>query len=178
MSKIAYAAAAALTLSLVAAGAHAQTADRPDPARLALARQIFEAQGGAKNAQAVMRSMEASMLASMPSPEAKQRMTEVMEKMATTVMPRLFDDMAGFYAIDFTEDQLKDVLAFYKSPTGQAMMAKSPVLAEQMGGEVAKLMPRLQLSVLDKVCSQTACTDQQQQQLAALKAQVPERDRF
>jgi hypothetical protein len=98
--------------------------------------------------------------------------------MTTTVVPRLFDEMAGYYAQDFTSDQLRDILAFYQSPTGKAMVANAPVLAQQIGGSMVKLMPALQLSVMDKVCSQVSCTPEQQQQLAALKQAVPADQRF
>ena len=180
MSKFAYAAAtAALTLSLLATGAHAQTADaQPDPARLALARQIFEAQGGAKSAQAAMQAVEQAMVSTAQTPEAKEQMTKVMDATFQIFFPKIFDDLAGFYATDFTSDQLKDILAFYKTPTGQAMIAKQPALAAQMGATMAKLMPKLQLKILDQVCSQTACNDQQKQQLSVLKQRVPENERL
>jgi hypothetical protein len=172
-------AASILALSLMASAVHAQTAAPTiDPQRLDLAKQIFEAQGGAQNAASVMKSMEASMLAAAKTPEARQAMTGVMEKMTTIVLPRLFDQMAGYYAQDFTGDQLKDILAFYKSSAGQALKANAPVLAQQIGGAMVKLMPALQLSVMDKVCTQVACTPEQQQQLAALKQAVPADQRF
>jgi hypothetical protein len=168
-------AASILTLSLMASAAHAQTAD---PQRLALAKQIFAAQGGAQSAATVMKTMDTAMLAAAKTPEAKQAMAMVMDKMTTTVVPRLFDEMAGYYAQDFTSDQLRDILAFYQSPTGKAMVANAPVLAQQIGGSMVKLMPALQLSVMDKVCSQVSCTPEQQQQLAALKQAVPADQRF
>jgi hypothetical protein len=171
-------ASAFVAFALLAGAAQAQTAAPVDPQRLALAKQIFEAQGGAQNAAAAMRSVEKGMLESMPSPEARERMTKVTETMATEILPRMYDEMAAIYATDFTDAQLKDILAFYASPTGQALKAKAPVVAQQMGMVMVKLMPRFQLSVLDKVCAQTACTPQQQQQLAALKQAVPERERF
>lgn len=172
-------AASILALSLAASAAQAQTAAPTiDPQRLALAKQIFESQGGAQNAANIMKSMETTMLAAAKTPEAKQAMAAVMDKMATTFMPRLFDQMAGYYAQDFTEGQLKDILVFYQSPTGQALKAQAPVLAQQMAGSMIKLMPTLQLSVLDKVCSQVTCTPEQQQQLAALKQAIPADQRF
>jgi hypothetical protein len=172
-------AASVLALSLMASAVHAQTAAPTiDPQRLALARQIFEVQGGAQNATTLLRTMENSMMDSVKDPEAKKRMAEVMDKMVTTFMPRLFDQMAGYYAQDFTEGQLKDILVFYQSPTGQALKTQAPVLAQQMTGSMIKLMPTLQLSVLDKVCSQVECSPEQQQQLAALKQAVPPDQRF
>lgn len=171
-------ASAFAALALLATSAQAQTAATVDPQRLALAKQIFEAQGGAQNAATAMRAIEKSMIDSSPSPEVRQRMTQVMETMTKTFLPKMFDEMATIYAADFTDGQLKDILAFYQSPTGQALKEKSPLVAQQLGGVMVKLMPQLQLSVLDKVCAETTCTAQQQQQLAALKQAVPASDRF
>lgn len=178
MSKLAHAAAVLAVLSVMGSGAQAQTADQPSPARLALARQIFEAQGGAKNVQQTMDVLKKSMSDLAPNQEAKDRMAKVMDTTVKLLFPKLFDDLAGYYALDYTEDQLKDILAFYKTATGQAMIANAPVLAGQIGGSMAKLMPKLQLKVLDQVCSQGACSDQQQQQLTALKQRVPEHERL
>jgi hypothetical protein len=171
-------ASAFAAFALLATGAQAQTAAPVDPQRLAVAKQIFEAQGGAQNAATAMRAIEKSMIDSSPSPEVRERMAQVMETMTKTFLPRMFDEMATIYATDFTDAQLKDILAFYASPTGQALKEKGPLVAQQLGGVMVKLMPQLQLSVLDKVCAQTTCTPQQQQQLATLKQAVPASDRF
>jgi uncharacterized protein len=171
-------AAGLAALSLIASAAQAQTAAPPDPQRLALAKQIFEAQGGAQNAVAAMKSMQKPMLDIAKTPEAKQRVAALMDSMAKTIMPHLFDEMAGYYAADFTEDQLRSILAFYQSPTGQALRANAPVLAQQIGGSMARMMPKIQLSMLDKVCGQVECSAEQQQQLAQLKQAVPADQRF
>jgi hypothetical protein len=160
---------AAAALTMAAVSAHAQTSVAVEPQRLALAKQIFEAQGGAQNAEAVMRSMEKSMIDSAQTPQAKQLMADAMDVMGKEFLPHMFEDMAAFYAQDFTEGELKDILAFYSSPAGQALRAKQPMLAQQVGGTVARMIPRLQLRILEKVCSQTECAPQQQKQLSALK---------
>jgi hypothetical protein len=159
--------------ALLYSAAQAQTAATPDPQRLALAKQIFEAQGGTQNAVNSMRIMEKSMVDMAKTPEAKQRIAAAMDAMAKSYLPQMFEELAGYYAADFTEEQLKSILAFYQSPTGQALRANAPVLSQQIGGSMVRLMPKLQLSVLDKVCSETECSPQQQQQLAALKQAIP-----
>ncbi len=169
----ALAASVAVMFLLSPVAGWSQTTATPDPVRLQLARQIFESQGGMQNAQSMMKSMETSMLNGVTAPEVKQRMTDAMNSMVNTLLPRLFDEMAGFYATDFTEDQLKGILAFYQSPTGQALKEKAPLLSQQIGSSVIKLMPKMQLSILEKVCATSECTTQQQQQLAALKQSVP-----
>ncbi len=171
-------ASAFAAFALLATSAQAQTAAPVDPQRLALAKQIFEAQGGAQNAAAAMRAIQKGMIDATPAPEARERMAQVMDTMTKTFLPQVFDQMAAIYATDFTDAQLKDILVFYQSPTGQALREKSPLVAQQLGGVMVKLMPKLQLSVLDKVCAETTCTPQQQQQLAALKQAVPASERF
>jgi hypothetical protein len=171
-------AASCAALSLITSTAYAQTASAPDPHRLALARQIFEAQGGAENANKIVEGMMKSMVDGSETPEAKRRMTAGFQSMIKTFIPAMFDQMAGYYATDFTEDQLKDILAFYQSPTGNALRANGPILAQQIGGSIAQMMPKMQLSVLDKVCSETECTANQKQQLAALKQAIPADQRF
>ena len=171
-------ASAFAAFALLATSAQAQTAAPVDPQRLALAKQIFEVQGGAQNAGTALRTFQKSMLDAAPSSEARERMNQALETMTKTFVPRMFDEMATIYATDFTDAQLKDILAFYQSPTGQALREKSPMVAQQLGGVMVKLMPKLQLSVLDKVCAETTCTPQQQQQLAALKQTVPVSERF
>jgi hypothetical protein len=171
-------AAGVAALAVLASAAQAQTNASPDPQRLALAKQIFEAQGGAQSANNTMRIMEKSMVDTAKTPEAKQRIAAVMDSMTKTVLPRMFDEMAGYYAADFTKEQLQSLLSFYQSPTGQALKANAPTLAQQIGGSMVRMMPKLQLSVLDKVCNETECTDQQQQQLAALKQAIPVDQRF
>ncbi len=171
-------ASAFAAFALLATAAHAQTAATVDPQRLALAKQIFESQGGAQNAATAMRAMQKGILDSTQSPEVRARMAQALDAMTKTVLPQMFDEMAAIYAADFTDAQLKDILVFYASPTGQALKDKGPLVAQQLGGVMVKLMPKLQLSVLDKVCAETTCTPQQQQQLAALKQAVPVSERF
>lgn len=44
---------------------------------------------------------------------------------------KLEPEYTKMYAAAFTEQQMDDILAFYKSPTGQAMIEKNPMLLEQ-----------------------------------------------
>lgn len=43
----------------------------------------------------------------------------------------LTDNMAAIYAENFTETELRDLIAFYKTPTGQKLLQKTPLLAQQ-----------------------------------------------
>lgn len=41
------------------------------------------------------------------------------------------DMMAGIYARNFSVDEIHDLTAFYRSPTGQRLIARQPVIAQQ-----------------------------------------------
>jgi len=48
-----------------------------------------------------------------------------------TKMPELMDRMAGIYARNFTVAQMSDMIAFYRTPTGQVMLEKMPVVTAE-----------------------------------------------
>ena len=52
------------------------------------------------------------------------------------------------YASAYTEDEVDGILTFYKSPVGQALLARSPELITKSGaimnGRMQELAPRLQ----------------------------------
>jgi len=50
---------------------------------------------------------------------------------ANAGMIDLVDAMAAVYAITFTPAELRDITAFYKTPTGQKIVEKTPALAQQ-----------------------------------------------
>jgi hypothetical protein len=53
--------------------------------------------------------------------------------MRTDLTPRfseLTDEVARLYATNFSEQELKDILAFYKSPAGQKLLAQQPKVVD------------------------------------------------
>lgn len=63
----------------------------------------------------------------------------------------LKDDLASIYAEEFTEDEMKEIGNFYKTPTGQKLAQKLPVLTTkgaQLGQQrVQQNMAELQQSI-------------------------------
>ncbi len=41
------------------------------------------------------------------------------------------DLLAGIYARNFTVDEIHDLTAFYRSPTGQKLIARQPIIARE-----------------------------------------------
>jgi len=152
-------------------------APRPSAERLRLARAVFEAQGGVANISATLdRAMEATptnMPGDSTNAAANRRAARaVVQDVMRQFLPKILDAEANVYAETFDEHQLGDILAFYQSPTGQVLRDKLPDLGARSGAEMGKLMPAIVEGILDRLCSQTTCTPQQQQTLAALKQQA------
>lgn len=170
---------------LAAQLAGAALAQAPPPAssppssaeRLRLARAVFEAQGGLSNISAALDRVMDAMPANMPGDSAdaaagRKAARAIMQDVMRQFLPKILDAEAEVYAETFDEHQLGDILAFYQSPTGQALRQKLPELGARSGAEMNKLMPAIMEEALDRLCSQTTCTAEQQQALAALKQQA------
>lgn len=92
------------------------------------------------------------------TPSQQQSVDDVTKRMQKIISGALnWKDLepeyAKIYAAAYTEQQLDDILAFYKSPTGQAMVDKSPALAAQASAITQKRMeaviPQLQQVMKD-----------------------------
>jgi hypothetical protein len=68
------------------------------------------------------------------SPMLSKDINEVATKVQRDLTPRseeLSNEVARLYAYAFTEQELKDVLAFYKSPLGKKIIVEEPRVFEQ-----------------------------------------------
>ena len=68
------------------------------------------------------------------NPMLGRDLTEVATRLRADLSPRtaeLLDDAARLYAANFTEQELKDVLAFYKSPLGKKVITEEPAILER-----------------------------------------------
>src|SRR4030088_1189435 len=90
--------------------------------------------------------------------ESKAGVAEMMNKAVAQIEERmswekLKPEYLKLYADVFTEDEISGFLAFYKTPTGQAMLAKMPLLMsksmEISQRRMAGLMPEIQRQMQD-----------------------------
>ena len=92
------------------------------------------------------------------SPDQQQKVDQLTDKVRKIVSGALsWDNLepeyAKIYADAYTEQQIDDILAFYKSPTGQAMVEKAPDLIKQASAishdRLAVVIPELQKLMKD-----------------------------
>ena len=124
--------------ALVCAGVtpFAAQAQQPSPAAVAAAREVIVAKGASAIAQPlVIGVIESAKNTFVPTnPNLTRELNDV-----ATVLHREFDakgnnevvdQLARAYAAHFTEQELKDLLLFYKTPLGQKVIKEEPIAIE------------------------------------------------
>ena len=68
------------------------------------------------------------------NPALFKDINEVATKLRTELAPKrneVVDQIARLYALKFTEAEMKEVIAFYKSPVGKKFVAEEPPVIDQ-----------------------------------------------
>jgi uncharacterized protein len=128
-------------LALVLAAISPAQAQQPTANALALAKEIIVVKGGNAIYEPVVPQVveQARGLFLQSNPTLGKDINEVAAKLQAELTPRtaeLLNDGARLYASKFTEQELKDVLAFYKSPVGRKVITQEPVILDQSGSNV------------------------------------------
>jgi hypothetical protein len=122
----------AFALAILCPAAHAQ---QPSAAAMSTAREIVSVTGSAALFNPLIAGVveQAKLLLLQQNPNLAPVLNEVADKLRTDLAPRfdeLVDEMARQYATHFTEQELKDLLAFNKSPLGKKVLAEQPTVVD------------------------------------------------
>jgi hypothetical protein len=121
-----------LVAGLALAGiAEAQQPKPPTPAAIALAKELLtlkSASGLYAGAVAgtVQKTRDVLMQSNLNYQKDLNEVAVVVAKNMAGSEKELGDAMAKIFATDFTEQELKDLVAFHKSPLGQKLLAQEP----------------------------------------------------
>lgn len=157
------AALGAAVLGGVCPGAVWAQASTASPRQVALARDVIEASGQRESLAMMMRTglaqiAEATAKSLPPEKQASSRAgSEAMQATMAKFSPRIVDLSADAYARTFSEQELTQILAFQRSPVGQAMRAKTPELTRNVLSSMAMLMPQIQQDFRAEFCKREAC---------------------
>jgi uncharacterized protein len=140
---------AATTLA-IAGAAPAQSPATPSPEAIAAAHDLMsvtkpERQFGSI-LPALFQSFRTAIAQNRPDIEKQyDAMTPIFNQIAQQRLSELTDKIAIIYASNFTVDELHDIAAFYRSPTGQKFVTQQAIIAQQsllagqqFGQEVAR----------------------------------------
>jgi hypothetical protein len=134
VSKIVPAACLAFALALGAAPAIAQqqaAPAAPSAASIAAAKEILQlknASGMYANAvPAIVDKVKTTLISqNLNYQKDLQELAPIIAKQLAGREQEIGDGMVGVYAGEFTEQELKDLVTFYKSPLGQKLIANEP----------------------------------------------------
>jgi uncharacterized protein len=144
-----------MTLVMVGAYANAQEQSRKQLAEELMT--LMNARQNIEQSFAMIKQMVTSEIQKMAPPigqaPAQEKLSAMMDKMMDLMAKefswdRLKDDYVDLYAEVYSEQELKDLIAFFKTPSGQALVKKQPELM-QRSMEVNKkiisqVMPKIQ----------------------------------
>jgi len=148
---VAFSFALALPVSMAPAAAQ-----QPSPAALATAKEIVTVKGADALWRPVVRGVveRAKGMFMQSNPMLGKDLNEVAAKLYAEYNPRtveLLNDAAKIYATRFTEQELKDLLAFYKSPLGKKMLTEDPAILDQNMKDAQAWADKLSNEVISKM---------------------------
>jgi len=111
-------------------------AQQPSPSAIATAKELLAAKGATAMFDPVIPGMiENTKNTFLPTnPGLYKDINEVAVKLQAEFAPRrqeVIDDIARLYAMQFTEPEMREVIAFYRSPTGKKFAAQEPAVIDQ-----------------------------------------------
>ena len=130
--------AAALTFGCLALSgvALAQGPAAPNAAAIAAAKELVALKGGATMfdplVPGVIESAKNSLLPT--NPQLQRPLNEVAAQLLKEYDPKraeILNEVAKVYAQRFTEPELKEIVAFYKTPIGKKMITEEPIALDQ-----------------------------------------------
>jgi hypothetical protein len=125
---------AALGVALVTFSplAHAQ---QPSAAAMSSAKELISITGATTLFSPLIAGVveQAKVLFLQQNPALSKDLNEIATRMRADLQPRfteLTDEVARLYAQNFTEQELKDILAFYKTPAGKKLLTAQPQVVD------------------------------------------------
>lgn len=160
---------AVVALALVAAAAPALAQSAPEvevrtarpadyEARAELVRRYFTAIQLDKLMNGVMEQMMAAMADDPRIPEEKQALIrQVASEAFAVVAPQMMEASVEVYAVEFTHDELQQLVTFYESPVGRSLMTKSVMLTQRSNEIFGRFQPILQQEMERRFCARMDC---------------------
>ena len=145
--------AVVLACPLFAGVALAQPA--PSAAAVATAREVVEVKGGSAMFDPVIVSVIEQTKGALlqTNPQLAKDLNDVGTQLRNEFAPRreeLLAQAAKFYAARFSEQELKEMATFYKSPLGKKMIVQEPLVLDEAFNYVQQWAPRVGEEVMNR----------------------------
>jgi hypothetical protein len=111
-------------------------AQAPTPSAIAAAKELVTLKGAAAMFDPLIPGVvESAKNTFVPThPQLVTQLNEVAAMLRKEYEPKraeILDEVAKTYAMHFSEQELKDIVAFFKSPVGKKMLAQEPIAIDQ-----------------------------------------------
>jgi uncharacterized protein len=122
----------AVTFAALATPAHPQ---QPSAAAMSTAKELIAITGANALFNPLIAGVveQAKVLFLQQDPSLGKDLNEVATKLRTDLQPRfseLTDEVARLYATNFSEQDLSEILAFYKTPAGKRLLLEQPKVVD------------------------------------------------
>jgi uncharacterized protein len=146
----------ALGLAFAVYGGAADAQQQPSASAIATAKEVITVKGAAAIYDPLVPGVieQAKSVFLQANPTLGKDLNEVALKMRAEYAPRgaeVLNDVAKLYASRFTEQELKDALAFYKSPLGRKLLTEEPNILDQSMRNAQTWAERLSQEVIAKM---------------------------
>jgi hypothetical protein len=131
-------------------------AQKPSAAAIATAKEVLVVKGASALYDPLVPGVieRAKIIFLQTNPMLSKDLNEVAAKLRTELAPRgaeIVNEAATLYAARFTEQELKDALAFYKSPLGRKLTAEEPTILDLSMRNAQTWADRLSDEVIGKM---------------------------
>jgi hypothetical protein len=130
-------------------------AQQPSPAAVTLGRELVELKGGAGMFDPIVVNVVEQTKAALlqTNPQLAKDLNDVSAQLRNEFAPRrveLINEAGRLYAVAFTDAELKDMIAFYKSALGKKMLEREPVVLDQTFNFMQQWAPRVGEEVMNR----------------------------
>ena len=152
LARLLSAAAFALVTILVGAA----RAQEPSPGAVALARELIALKGAANMYDPIIPGVieQAKSVFVQTNPALGKELNDVAGQLRSEYAPRATElsfEVARLYAQKFSEPELREALAFYKTPLGRKITTEEPKILEESFGRVNQWANRFSEEVMNKI---------------------------
>lgn len=143
----------ALVFAFSALPAHAQ--QKPSPSAVATARELVEIKGAVNMLNTLVPGIvESAKNNILPThPQLSKELNDVAVQLRKEFEPRrqdLINDFATLYAQTFTEQEMKEAIAFYKSAAGKKFVTEEPVVVDQALSRIQGMADKISMEVISR----------------------------
>ncbi len=132
----------------------------PSPTHMALARELITVNGLSRLVDPFLPQFSAQIRrGTVTRPELAKDLDQVLEAIKPEIEQQkqaMVETTARYYANTFTESELKDLIAFFKTPTGQKYLQLSPKVLDGLSLEAQRWAERTSQQVMSRVRDEMA----------------------